>query len=105
MIELLFYNYIRNDANLRHFQLFYGILHNPSTMLELIKFAWLPENEHAKEIRKEELAKNKNLSVIAMKALEVLHGLEGQPCENNNGVVDGEDLKNYILKSATTRLI
>ena len=98
MIELLFYNYIRNDANLRHFQLFYGILHNPSTMLELIKFAWLPENEHAKEIRKEELAKNKNLSVIAMKALEVLHGLEGQPCENNNGVVDGEDLKNYIKK-------
>lgn len=98
MIELLFYNYIRNDSNLRHFQLFYGILHNPSTMLELIKFAWLPENEHAKEIRKEELAKNKNLSVIAMKALEVLHGLEGQPCENNNGVVDGEDLKNYIKK-------
>lgn len=96
MIELLFYDYIRNDTNLKRFQLFHGILHNPSMMLELIKFAWLPDNEHAKEIRKEEFAKNKNLSIIAMKALEVLNGLEGQPCEDNNGIINGENLKNYI---------
>lgn len=102
MVELLFYNYIRQDVNLRHFQLFYGILHNPSTMLELIKLAWLPDNEQAKEIRMNEFAKNKNLSSIAKIALEILHGLEAQPCENNNGVVNGQDLKKYAKELLET---
>ena len=79
--------------------MFYGILHNPSTMLELIKLAWLPDNEQAKEIRKNEFAKNKNLSSIAKIALEILHGLEAQPCENNNGVVNGQDLKKICQRA------
>lgn len=88
--------------------MFYGILHNPSTMLELIKLAWLPDNEQAKEIRKNEFAKNKNLSSIAKIALEILHGLEAQPCENNNGVVNGQDLKKYakeLLEAAKSEYL
>ena len=55
-----------------------------------------------------EFAKNKNLSSIAKIALEILHGLEAQPCENNNGVVNGQDLKKYakeLLEAAKSEYL
>ena len=49
----------------------------------------------------------RQLSSIAKIALEILHGLEAQPCENNNGVVNGQDLKKYakeLLEAAKSEM-
>jgi hypothetical protein len=94
--EFLLYQALEHQMDVNSLKLIQVILHQPSSLMELIEMASFSEDENERDEQILRLQQDKNKSLSMGMASYLLRNLYGTPCSDENGVVNTDSLNVYI---------